>query len=324
MCRPSVGAVARVVQLLQPTLRWAAGFSLAQWENAGVMSTVHYYSMRQLSPYQGTVQIVELPGFRAMSIDGGTWQVQALRQPSRFAVYGVWRAGASQIIDNEHTHALLAALENHPPLPFALADQLELWLLDATEEHLPLALLASTLPQRSPPRVTQAVWHPTLEGDTSFVAPSLSAFSVAALPHRDLIAQRVREAAGPLACAQWFARDADGHGLGRHGLRIGESFIGRHLDADWFPELLVSEDWDAARDRDLVRDFHDWQAPQLLTHPNLSRTTRARLERAACRQAEKLYALRALLPEVIEHDRVQTAFVEAVIRRSARPMAVSA
>jgi hypothetical protein len=52
--------------------------------------------------------------------------------------------------------------------------------------------------------------------------------------------------------------------------------------------------------------------------------TRARLERAACRQAEKLYAVRALLPEVIDTDLVKTAFVEAVIRRAGRPAALSA
>jgi hypothetical protein len=292
------------------------------------MSAVRYYSMRQLSPYQGTIQIVELPGFRAMSVDGVTWQVQALSQRTRFSVYGVWRADRSSILDNEHTHALIEALENHPPLPFALADRLELWLLDATEERLPLALLASTLTHITPPRVTEAVWHPTLKGDASFVASSLLAHAAAApgalAAHRDLLAQRVREAAGAPARAQWFLRDEEGNGVGMVGLRLDDHAIGRHLSVDWFPELLVREDWEDAADRDLVRDFHDWQAPALLTHRNLAPTTRERLERAACRQAERLYAVRALLPEVINTDLVKTAFVEAVIRRAGRPAVVPA
>ena len=292
------------------------------------MSEARYYSMRQLSPYQGTVQIVELPGFRAMSVDGVTWQVQALSQRTRFSVYGVWRADRSSILDNEHTHALIEALKNHPPLPFALADRLELWLLDATEERLPLALLASTLTHISPPRVTEAVWHPTLKGDASFVASSLLAHAAAApgtrVAHRDLLAQRVREAAGAPPRAQWFLRDEEGNGVGMVGLRLEDHAVGRRLSYDWFPELLVREDWEDAADCDLVRDFHDWQAPALLTHPNLARTMRERLERAACRQAERLYAVRALLPEVINADLVKTAFVEAVIRRAGRPAAVSA
>ncbi len=287
------------------------------------MSAVRYYSMRQLSPYQGTIQIVELPGFRAMSVDGITWQVQTLSPRLRFSVYGVWRADRSSILDNEHTHALLEALRNHPPLPFALADRLELWLLDATEERLPLALLASTLPHLSPPRVAQAVWRPTLDGDASFVAPSRGARAEHAA-HRDLLAQCVRAAAGPFARAQWFMRDADGNGVGLTGLRLEQHVHGRRLARDWFPELLVREDWEDAADRDLVCDFHDWQAPRLLTHPDLTPATRERLERAACRQAEQLYAVRALLPEVINTDLVKTALVEALIRRAGRPTALPA
>ena len=57
-------------------------------------------------------------------------------------------------------------------------------------------------------------------------------------------------------------------------------------------------------------------APKLLTHGNLTRATRDRLERAACRQAEALYRVRHLLPEVVNPDILQVAMVEAVIRRS--------
>ena len=60
-----------------------------------------------------------------------------------------------------------------------------------------------------------------------------------------------------------------------------------------------------------------WQAPKLLTHRDLRPATRDRLERAACRQAEKLYQARHFLPEIINRDLLNVAFVEAVIRRSA-------
>ena len=65
-----------------------------------------------------------------------------------------------------------------------------------------------------------------------------------------------------------------------------------------------------------MRDYHDWQAPKLLTHGNLTHATRDRLERAACRQAEALYRIRHLLPEVVNPDILQVAMVEAVIRRA--------
>jgi hypothetical protein len=107
-------------------------------------------------------------------------------------------------------------------------------------------------------------------------------------------------------------------------LRLEEHAHGRRLARDWFPELLVREDWEDMTDRDLVFDFHDWQAARLLTHSDLAPATRDRLERAACRQAEQLYAVRALLPEVVNADLIKTALVEALIRRAARPAAMSA
>ena len=66
-----------------------------------------------------------------------------------------------------------------------------------------------------------------------------------------------------------------------------------------------------------IRDYHDWQAPLLLTHDNLPRATRDRLERAACRQAEKLYRVRHLLPQMLNPDLLKVAMVEAVMRRAA-------
>ena len=74
--------------------------------------------------------------------------------------------------------------------------------------------------------------------------------------------------------------------------------------------------WEAETEQKLVSDYHDWQAPHLLTHTTLTRPTRERLERAACRQAEKLYKVRHFLPEIINRDLLNVAFVEAVIRRS--------
>src|SRR3990167_6922667 len=67
------------------------GPSARAQENHG-MSDARYYSMRRFSPYQGTVQVAETTGFRAITSDGMTWRGQFLNQPSRLSRPAVWRA----------------------------------------------------------------------------------------------------------------------------------------------------------------------------------------------------------------------------------------
>lgn len=285
------------------------------------MSAPRYYSMRRLSPYQGTVQIVELADFRAVTSDGIAWRVQFLNQRSRVTGHAVWRAdGGGNLIEIPYTAGLIQALQHHPPFPFPPRDNLELWLLDAREQK-PLAILASTLGRIQPPRSVDTRWHATLAEDDSFAAPSLApengAMSTSHIRHSQVLSRCVQKAAGPLERAQWFRREDDGGGTGLHGCRLDAVQVGRKLERDAFPELLLREHWEVEREQKLVSDYHDWQAPNLLTHTRLSRATRDRLERAACRQAEKLYRVRHFLPEIINRDLLNVAFVEAVIRRSA-------
>lgn len=282
------------------------------------MSAARYYSMRQFSPYQGTVQVVETPGFRAITSDGLTWRVQFLHQRSRLASHAVWRRdGTGNLAETEQTRGFIDAMQNHPPFPFAPADNLELWLLDAREQQ-PLAILASILGHIHPPRPMNTVWQATLAGDDGFMAPSLlpQGAVTSPIPHSEVLNRCVQKAAGPLERAQWFRRDEDGSGIGLQGCRLDVSQVGRKLAHDAFPELLLREKWEVDRERSLVSDYHDWHAPNLLTHSRLVRATRDRLERAACRQAEKLYKVRHFLPEIINRDMLNVAFVEAVIRRS--------
>lgn len=277
---------------------------------------MRYYSLRRLAPYQGTAQVVELRGFRAMSVDGESWRVQFLNRRARLSGNAIWREdGRGNLIETDHTRAVIEALRSRPALPFPLADTLELWLLDA-QERRPLALLASALPERSPPRLAAVRWAASLEGDDGFFAPSLGGEGVRStcIPHRDVLDRCVQRAAGPRAQAQWFRRtdDRSGVGLATHGL--DRSLTARRLGVSQFPELLLREDWDSDRERELVADYHAWHAPHLLTHTTLTDRTRDRLEHAACRQARKLYGVRRLLPKVLNEDRVRVALVEAVIR----------
>jgi hypothetical protein len=266
------------------------------------------------------VQITELPDFRAVTSDGIAWRVQFLNQRSRVTGHAVWRAdGGGNLIETAYTSGLIQALQNHPPFPFPSEDNLELWLLDAREQK-PLAILASTLGRIRPPRSVDTRWHATLAEDDSFVAPSLAPESGAAstshIPHSQVLSRCVQKAAGPLERAQWFRREDDGSGTGLHGCRLDAAQVGRKLERDAFPEMLLRETWEVEREQKLVSDYHEWQAPNLLTHARLSHAARDRLEHAACRQAVKLYNVRHFLPEIINRDLLNVAFVEAVIRRS--------
>ncbi len=283
-------------------------------------TALRYYSLRRLSPYQGTVQVVEMQGFRAMSADGVAWELR-LDKPGTRPTRVVWHEGGPFEIElNEHTEPFLSALRTHPPVPFPLADTLELWLLDA-HDALPLALLASTLPSMAPPTTVDTTWRAAFVGDDSFIAPSLQA-AVAHppeqpfIPHREILNRCVRRACGARPRAQWFRRGLSGDGVGLPGTGLEARLVGRPLEPSSFPQLLVREQWDSDVETGLVRDYHDWLAPTLLTHSNLPRTTRDRMERAACRQAEKLYRVHQLLPDVVNVDLIEVALVEAMLRRA--------
>jgi hypothetical protein len=278
-----------------------------------------YYSLRRMPPYQGTVQIIEVDGHRAISRDGALWQVHLRTSGVGRVSQVAWSEERGGLIETDYTRAILAALRNRPHGPFPFTDHLELWLLGAGD-GLPLALL-QTLVDGPPPMVHQADWNAGLGEYHAFVAPSL--FSDPApdqempMAHAEVLTRCVRAAAGPLPRAQWFRRTDDGSGVGLTGLNLDVGMAGRMLRADDFPELLLREEWDNDLHRRLVEEYHDWQAPNLLTNTGLRRSTRDALEHAACRQAQRLYAVRQLLPEIVNQDLVEAALVEGRMRQAA-------
>lgn len=289
-------------------------------DTSTTVSTANYYSMRRLSPYQGTIQVVELAGFRAMSVDGVAWEVRiesAGMRPTR----AVWRDdGLSDMDVGGRLEPFLSAMRRRPVLPFPLADSLELWLLDAGEK-MPLALLLSTLPHMAPPNTVETRWRAAFAEEDCFIAPSLQAAALHPpehpfIAHHEILNRCVRKAAGARPRAQWFRRNSEGDAVGSGGSGLEPALIGRTVAASWFPELLVTETWDRDVEAALACDYHHWLAPSLLTHGNLRRATRDRLERAACVQAEKLYRMRHLLPEIVNAELVDVALVEAVLRRN--------
>lgn len=287
---------------------------------------------------------------RAVTSDGVNWQVQLWRQYQSlrwggigkpetrwgYLVAGVWsrdigfdRFPVDPMIDaieiEAPSRALITHIEQHcGRLPFAPADNIELWLLDH-DAHLPLALLAATRDRENCERVSDACWRASLPSDLSFVSDTLlkdedfaRQLNRGSSYHRDAIAALVNHAAGKPPMAQWFERGPDGGGTGVGGIRLDACLVGRSLSREMFPELLVREHWSDLRIQALVHDFHRWQAPLLLTLSRLSRSTRAFWESLAGTQADMVARLHRLYPEIVDQHLVNAALVEAAIRRAGR------
>ncbi|HHJ14579.1 MAG TPA: hypothetical protein ENJ79_09425 [Gammaproteobacteria bacterium] len=274
-----------------------------------------YYGVRRLGPYLGVIQVIDVGDACAYSANGRSWRIRQQTASGRFR-WGVARQGDPRDpVRIANAPGLVEALEQHPPVPFPIRDRYELWLLDA-EARQPLALLATRYREQDMGEVRDPHWHafPTL--DTAFVSPTLSAWASAHprrrhTPHRDELESRVNMASRPLPAAQWFERHADGSGTGLGGLRLAAGEAGRRLPADTFPELLVREQWADGLTRGLIRDYHDWCAGTLLAHQNLRRTTRQRLERAACKRPLPLLESWPLIPEVLDEEALRVALVSA-------------
>lgn len=274
-----------------------------------------YYALRRLNPYRGVLQVVDLGDAAAHSHDGHTWHLRADDGYGWVRPVGVWIEGEGLRVGAPSAAAdLLPALETHPPLPFRLIDQLELWLLDK-ESGLPLALLDSARPSAQASGNVDPDWHPFVPTYTGFVSPALAQRdgdpNARPAHHRDLLARYVNQAARPYPAAQWFRRQEDGGGLGQRGLRIPHEWQGRHLTAAAFPELLLREHWNSRLENSVIADYHRWQAPWLLLLPHLTDPTRDRLEQDASQRPVILSRVRRLLPRILDRERFNAAMVAA-------------
>lgn len=276
-----------------------------------------YYSVRQLNPYRGATQVVDMGDARAYSFDGVHWQIRCRNQFGQHWTLGIWSNDESHLaVDTDATRALIEALKERPELPFPCDDTLELWLLDKREKR-PLALLRSARESETPPAVADQEWRAFMLEDNSFAAPSLREMDAKrpqkAWPvrHRDVLERLVNNAARPLPTVQWFRRDSHGSGTGLSGMRLEPELHERQLARAEFPELIVRERWNNVAERTLVQEYHDWNAALLLTHCKLSTHARTRLERSACAQPDKLLHIFRLIPEFVNRDPVDIALVQA-------------
>lgn len=281
---------------------------------------IRAYAHRRVNPYRGVVHILDLGEATAQTHDGITWYLRAEDGQGLMRPVGVWVEGEGVRAGTRIPAELIEALRQHPPLPFRLADRMELWLLDK-EHGLPLAMLASVLPSRFRHERIEPEWHPFALSHTAFRSATLTRreenTGTSSSRHRDWLARTVNGAARPYPAAQWFLRQPDGSGEGRSGLRLEAQWHQRTLAAQDFPELLVRASWNNPLEQSVIKDYYVSLAPLLLLLPDLSDATREWLEAAACRRPVWLARVHRLIPRVLDRARLNAALVAARLEMAA-------
>lgn len=296
------------------------------------------YSQRLVNPFRGILSVVETEDADAVSSDGVHWalyihgETEDVRMSDgslRDVVlpdikFGDWsardglkRSPVRNVADLDRldaigSHLLEAVKRAASDIPFPLRDQDELWLLDRDDRPLALLCVAVNEGERETPQ--NLSWRPGEIAKARFVSDhelvNADAGRCAGLVVEDLI----NAACGARPRAQWFWRSSDGSGVGQDGVAIDSAIMGRTLAASEFPPLLLGTAWAAPRERALIEEFLDWQAPWLLQLQHLSRDARARLEQLAARRPGEVAKCHRLYPEVIDADRLTAARVEAQLR----------
>ncbi len=279
-----------------------------------------YYALRRLNPYRGVIEIVETDEGEARSLDGVTWHLRADDGQGWVRPVGVWVMGEGLKVGVGHRYpALLAALEQQPPLPFHLADNIELWLLDKMTGR-PLALLNAQRPSIHRHGPVEMEWVPFALPYLGFHSPALAACrqeARQAMPHRDFLSRAVNKRARPYAAAQWFRRRPDGGGEGLAGYRLQAGWESRALAHADFPELLVDEQGNNQLERSVIRDYHAWLSPFLLCWQGLADPLRRELETMACQRPHWLAQVHRLLPKALAPERLRAALVMARLEQAA-------
>jgi hypothetical protein len=285
------------------------------------------YSIRQLCPFQGLVQIVRGDYARALSGDGQHWQIQVscevhqqewgiMNSPEiqrRYVMYGMWslQNGLATLpldptldvpSEQQIQHGLVDHLKSCvEQLPFPQQDHYELWALDT--EQQPLALLSSAIDQHSLQHIEVRRWRALGDRSEHFQPQRAHITSDPTLKLERLIHGHTRS---PLQ-AQWYLRNPDGSARDLQGTPVA---------TDRFPSLLICEHWEDENMQLLCEDYHNWLAPRLLMLQNLDDATRERLELAATQRALEASRFHRLYPKIINTKAINRILVEARLRKS--------
>jgi len=304
---------------------------------------VNCYSQRILNPFRGVMNIISIGGADAVTIDGYHWTLYIhdtfdcpTDDPEEFFEidmpdirFGDWdeKSGLkpSPLIDSYHYneiqaigHVLLDAVKQHAgQCPFAFEDKYELWLLDEKTRE-PLALLDSVCKQSEIGVPQTLTWEAGLRCKQEFLC-EFSLFDKQLNSSGELLNQLINQRAGKHPAAQWFYRNRFDYGKGLDGINLDSHLANRELSARLFPKMLVQQQWQNPSDETLITAFIDWLSPYLLVLDFLRDAQREMLEQAARQYALVVDKMYPLYPRVIDQQAINSARVEAMMRKSNQP-----
>ena len=286
------------------------------------LSEISCYGLRRLNPFLGVQQIIETSYGLASTTNGLVWHIQVLiEKPAgwgslgsddegkAWGLYGLWSEKdglvdspvAAQSRDQQASKDAEQMIEtlrmHHMHLPFALADQYELWLLDEVQKK-PLALLFAMLPEASRPRPEPRYWTGCLGRNGSA--------GQRRFPEIERLEAQVRKRAGFNIERLWVRWDS--------ARASAVSDDGKPIQVDEFPIYGIREDWLDKDDQALVQRYIDWTAPSLLTLSYLDDSRRSRLESRLQKQARSIEYHWRLYPKILDERKLTAARVQAKLQ----------
>ena len=301
--------------------------------------TIECYAQRLLNPFRGAMHTIKYASAEAATLDGIHWDIYVANEQlledlavSRWTQvsdirYGKWTAETGlkrgpiyPSDDFKRMEEMGAMVYEHltrvyDQVPFAFKDCYELWLLDTNGQ--PLALIESAVEEKAMTLDPDMEWRAGIAAQERFTSIALeSIHEPQSLTAAEYLTRYINGRAGPSPAVQWFLRNPDGTGTGLLGIGLNATHQGRALLAGDFPMLLISNRGHDDLHMKLIEDFHNWQAPWLLTLPNLDRDLRKGLEHRAREQATKVHDQYRLYPETVDETAIKASLVESILRRS--------
>jgi hypothetical protein len=292
-------------------------------QNKSDLETVHCYAKRRLNPFRGVMEVIESEDGRALSCNGVVWEILVRATQGcasgnltdndkktfyRFGMwskdYGLMKRSDSPVDDQDYfdlsskCDVLVGYLEEyHDQLPFPLEDNLELWLFDK-DDHLPIALLSSMLPDSSLPSLDPKLWS-ACKGPTGNASQHR-------YPHAEELEMQVNQRSGNSMHTHWLRRLTGGEGV--------IEGTDDSIPAEQFPVLLLDENWNDEREQQCAHEYIRWISPSLLTLQHLDRVTRERIENNLNVQAISIEHHWHLYPEIIDQKLLKAARVQSRIQ----------
>lgn len=284
---------------------------------------IECYSVRQLSPFVGSIQIIQTEYCRALSSDGIQWQIQASCNtnhqewelssdnyiPRRYVLFGSWNNanGFSGLpldpmldvppLDHIKNTLIKTLQDPQLTLPFEPEDNYECWLIDR-KSSLPLAIVHSATHDYMIPHIQQKPWQAIPQQQLQPLPDCLPASGI----------QTLETTINTQSCQHlWFKRDLSGTG---HSLSSTPCTV----TAEYFPELLFNIDLLPSSLHDIAQHYINWQSPRLLGLYFLSSPCRQRLENSAQYYALETGKRLAIYPQPLSKHILTKIQVELKIR----------